>query len=215
MLKLFPDSIDRLAEERGIVDGPKPLWLSGGGVEDDDHQIIGFLGKGGSGKIDFGAKHAIIVRDDAARVRLRESIGDNGLVLTIFEVRHISLLPQSQADVLDFQSKGLEFDSVLIYNFAADSTCSQASWRVLANAFDPANTTPGFDPRAHYQLKLELQSLYVAVTRARKNAWFFDAAGTELRNFLSSGNVIQIHDSRDALPSLGGESHSTSREGDC
>lgn len=114
------------------------------------------------------------------------------------------LLFQTSIDALPSQSKGLEFDSVLIYNFAADSSCSQASWRALANAFDPSTTTL-FDSRAHYQLKLELQSLYVAVTRARKNAWFFDAAGTELRSFLSAGDVIRIHDSRDALPPLGGK----------
>lgn len=87
LLTLFPDTIDRLAEERGIVDGPKPLWLNGGDEDNVESQLIGFMGKGG-GEIDFGAKHAIIVRDDAARVRLRERIGDqNGLVLTIFEVR--------------------------------------------------------------------------------------------------------------------------------
>lgn len=103
---------------------------------------------------------------------------------------------------------------MLIYNFAADSICSQASWRALANAFEPTSTA-AFDSRGHYQLKLELQSLYVAVTRARKSAWFFDAAGTELRSFLAGGNVIRIHDSRDPLPSLGGTSFQLARSFVC
>lgn len=56
-----------------------------------ESQLLGFMGKGGAAEIDFGAKTAIIVRDDSARVRLRESMGD-GLIFTIFEVRVASSL---------------------------------------------------------------------------------------------------------------------------
>lgn len=48
---------------------------------------------------DFGAEQVILVRDEAAKKDLQASIGDMALILTILE------------------SKGMEFDDVLIYNF--------------------------------------------------------------------------------------------------
>lgn len=51
---------------------------------------------------DFGAEQAIIVRDGEAKAKLQSSIGDIALILTILE------------------SKGMEFDDVLMYNFFSD-----------------------------------------------------------------------------------------------
>ena len=52
---------------------------------------------------DFGAEQVILVRDDEAKANLKSKIGDVALTLTILE------------------SKGMEFNDVLLYNFFSDS----------------------------------------------------------------------------------------------
>lgn len=52
---------------------------------------------------DFGAEQVILVRDEASKDKLQAEIGDIALVLTILE------------------SKGMEFDDVLIYDFFSGS----------------------------------------------------------------------------------------------
>lgn len=71
----------------------------------------------------FGAEQVIIVRDTADKERLKASIGGFALVLTIME------------------SKGMEFEDVLIYDFFATSQCT-SSFRVLADSRP-------FDERKH------------------------------------------------------------------
>lgn len=56
--------------------------------------------------IEFGAHQAILVVNEKAKAELPEELG-HGIVLTIFE------------------SKGLEFDDILIYNFFKDSHVSE------------------------------------------------------------------------------------------
>lgn len=52
ILKLFPDSIDRLPAEKGLVSGPKPVWLSG---RDEDSFTNFLFGESGSA-VEFGAE---------------------------------------------------------------------------------------------------------------------------------------------------------------
>lgn len=61
---------------------------------------------------DFGAEQVILVRDDTSKDRLQSQIGEIALVLTILE------------------SKGMEFDDVLVYNFFGSSGLG-SSYRCL------------------------------------------------------------------------------------
>ncbi len=102
--------------------------------------------------IDFGAEQVILVRDDETKHKLRSEIGDMALILTILE------------------SKGMEFDDVLLYDFFSGSSCS-SSYRALHLLLGKER---GFDAKKHVALCSELKNLYVAVTRARKQLWLFE-----------------------------------------
>jgi hypothetical protein len=61
---------------------------------------------------DFGAEQVILVRDDISKDKLQGQIGEIALVLTILE------------------SKGMEFDDVLVYDFFGSSGLG-SSYRCL------------------------------------------------------------------------------------
>lgn len=63
----------------------------------------------------FGADQVIIVRDTDDKKKLKAAIGEFALILTIME------------------SKGMEFEDVLLYDFFATSQCI-SSFRVLADS---------------------------------------------------------------------------------
>lgn len=73
---------------------------------------------------DFGAEQVILVRDDASKTKLQKKIGEMALVLTILE------------------SKGMEFDDVLVYDFFSGSSlrsgyrCLRLLARGNRNLFD-------------------------------------------------------------------------------
>lgn len=62
---------------------------------------------------DFGAEQVILVRDDVSKDKLQKQIGEIALVLTILE------------------SKGMEFDDVLAYDFFSGSDIG-SSYRCLS-----------------------------------------------------------------------------------
>lgn len=103
---------------------------------------------------DFGAEQVIIVRDDEAKINLQAELGSLALILTIFE------------------SKGMEFDDVLVYNFFSESD-SSASYRSLKLLVGNGKE---FDAKKHAALCSELKYLYVAVTRARKQLWLLESS---------------------------------------
>lgn len=103
---------------------------------------------------DFGAEQVIIVRDDEAKTQLQAELGSIALILTILE------------------SKGMEFDDVLVYNFFSKSDNS-ASYRSLNLLLGDGKE---FDARKHAALCSELKYLYVAVTRARKQLWLLESS---------------------------------------
>ena len=78
---------------------------------------------------EFGAEQVILVHDDAAKARLQAEVGNVALILTIL------------------QSKGMEFDDVILWNFFTDCPYP-AGLRSLAtlNGKDTATT---FDARKH------------------------------------------------------------------
>ncbi|TFK88273.1 hypothetical protein K466DRAFT_598787 [Polyporus arcularius HHB13444] len=158
--EFWPHAIDALGQETGMIDGLKPVFFSGWDQNTVRYEQFLF-GESGS-HIEFGAEQCILVRDDAARDRLRAQVGDIGLIMTLYE------------------SKGLEFNDVLLYNFFEDSTVDLSQWRVVLNALPQDSRAnhpaPRFDDARHSGVCRELKFLYVAITRARKNLWIADGS---------------------------------------
>ncbi|KAG8979593.1 hypothetical protein FRB93_010040 [Tulasnella sp. JGI-2019a] len=186
--KLFPHSIDTLTPERGIVDGPKPVFFAGWG---EDVRYEQFLFGESTGPIEFGAEQVILVRNKTARDALRAKINSEvGLILTLYE------------------SKGLEFSDVLLYDFFADSPASAADWRVVLTALAESErcgiAVPRFDETRHAAIQSELKFLYVGLTRARKHIWLWDSSSTgdAMKVFWKSKGLIEICKKGDAMPIL-------------
>jgi ATP-dependent exoDNAse (exonuclease V) beta subunit len=121
----FPYTIDKLRKERSTIDGPKLILL-----EDIDEDILFSVLLGAenyksirhSGEqqsevlkknpVEFGANQVIIVRDQKSKKQLPPLLR-HALCLTVYE------------------SKGLEFDQVILYNFFAESPASNDEWKEL------------------------------------------------------------------------------------
>ncbi|XP_064597505.1 TPR and ankyrin repeat-containing protein 1-like [Liolophura sinensis] len=181
MVDFFPESVDLLDRDQGVFPGPSPILLEFCSSKDlavllKDNQRL-------TSAIEFGAHQAIVVVNEAARSSIPEELRA-GLVLTIEE------------------SKGLEFDDILLYNFFKDSDAND-EWRIvtsylhrLATARDepqaagPSTPAPveidqeaiqtsacrplAFNPMKHRVLCSEFKRLYTAITRARVNLWIYD-----------------------------------------
>ncbi|XP_064597439.1 TPR and ankyrin repeat-containing protein 1-like [Liolophura sinensis] len=181
MVDFFPESVDLLDRDQGVFPGPSPILLEFCSSKDlavllKDSQRL-------TSAIEFGAHQAIVVVNEAARSSIPEELRA-GLVLTIEE------------------SKGLEFDDILLYNFFKDSDAND-EWRIvtsylhrLATARDepqaagPSTPAPveidqeaiqtsacrplAFNPMKHRVLCSEFKRLYTAITRARVNLWIYD-----------------------------------------
>ena len=104
LMNFFRSSLDKLPSDQGMFPGPKPVLLLSCSYSD-----LALLLRGNrreASAIEFGARQAIIVQSDKAKEKLPSELR-TGIVLTVFE------------------SKGLEFDDVLLYNFFADSKVHQ------------------------------------------------------------------------------------------
>ncbi|KAF8588487.1 hypothetical protein K439DRAFT_1335105 [Ramaria rubella] len=186
--KFWPHSIDSLAKECGIVDGPRPIFFLRGASEAASYEQFLFHE---SLSVELGAQQCILVRNDQARESLRRQIGDIGLIMTLYE------------------AKGLEFNDVLLYNFFSDSAATLSEWRVVLNKIQEADggchtLAPEFDETRHASLCLELKSLYVGITRARSHVWILDVSdkGEPMRMFWESQQLIQLCRPNDPLPKL-------------
>lgn len=100
MKAFFPDSFDRLPGDEGMFPGPLPIVLDSCNVS--DLALVLRTNKRESSTIEFGAHQVIIVQSEEAKKNIPDVL-KAGIVLTVFE------------------SKGLEFDDVLLYNFFKDS----------------------------------------------------------------------------------------------
>ncbi|QRV93435.1 P-loop nucleoside triphosphate hydrolase [Ceratobasidium sp. AG-Ba] len=184
---LFPRSIDKLDKESGMTEGPKPVFFSGWGR--DVVQFEQFLrGKNERKKIDFGADQAILVRNEAARESLKSQLGNVGIVLTLYE------------------SKGLEFNDVLLYNFFEDSTPTYSTWRVILHGLqgDSMGRLPQFDETKHAVICTELKNLYVGLTRARNNCWIWDMSekAEPMKIFWHEQDLVTLCGPNDPMPDL-------------
>ena len=96
MKKYFPNSFDILPGDEGMFPGPTPIVLDSCNVS--DLALVLRSNKRESSTIEFGAHQVIIVQSEEAKKNLPDVLR-SGIVLTVFE------------------SKGLEFDDVLLYDF--------------------------------------------------------------------------------------------------
>ncbi|KAF6765913.1 hypothetical protein DFP72DRAFT_865039 [Ephemerocybe angulata] len=176
--QFWPYAIDSLAPERGIVDGAKPVFFTGWGTDTIayDQFLFGDSGE----RIEFGARQCILVRDETARNELRQRVGDIGVILTLYD------------------SKGLEFDDVLLYKFFEDSKVDVSQWRIVLNMLKTSSPTalpaPRFEEERHAGVCSELKFLYVAITRSRKNLWIIDSSekAEPMRLLWESKGFIEI-----------------------
>ncbi|KAI5983593.1 hypothetical protein EDD15DRAFT_2487286 [Pisolithus albus] len=196
----WPNSIDYLQPEHGIVDGSKPVFLTGWGKDTAQYQQF-FFGAPGS-HIEFGAQQCrsifspssaiphmkftgILVRNEKAKQKFQQQVGEIGLIMTLYE------------------SKGLEFNDVLLYNFFEDSSVDLSRWRVVLNATNEVVggyhrsqlQAPAFerDESRYAAICSELKLLYVGITRARKRLWIVDKSdkAEPMKLFWSSRSQIQ------------------------
>ncbi|KAG6331189.1 hypothetical protein ID866_7900 [Astraeus odoratus] len=170
--RFWPNSIDSLRPEQGRTHGLKPIFFSDWeeGIFSPEQFFSGMKEK----QIELGAEQCILVRNSAARHRLKEQVGDDALILTLQE------------------SKGLEFNDIFLYNFFEDSSAGHSQWSlVLSDCTD----CPTFrrDNSQNALLCTELKVLYVGITRARNNLYFLDKSeqGKLMRTFWSSHDLIR------------------------
>ncbi|KAI8838129.1 hypothetical protein BC829DRAFT_421315 [Chytridium lagenaria] len=107
--------------------------------------------------LEFGAEQVILVRNENDAAMLRDKLNDAVIVLTIE------------------QSKGMEFEDVLLYAPFGSSPAGNA-WRVFLNEIPDRKGAPcpKFTEEKHNILSTELKILYTGITRARQRLWIFD-----------------------------------------
>jgi hypothetical protein len=183
LYEYFPVSIDKLDPDNGIKDGPKPILFKSCNGHDLLMMLLG--SRDTSSKVPFGASQAILVRSKDAIKSLPKELIVHPVILTINE------------------SKGLEFDGILLYNFFKNSKATEKTWRCVAKYMDRhkhknMQTVEGemspeefqtycngmkrklrgrakdFEETADRILESELKLLYTAITRAKSNVWIFD-----------------------------------------
>ncbi|KAG8990213.1 hypothetical protein FRB94_013643 [Tulasnella sp. JGI-2019a] len=186
--RAFPNAIDMLQREQALVYGPKPVFFMG---RMDDGSFTRLLScENSDDAIELGAGQVIIVRNGQARAALREEIGDSPLIMTLYE------------------TKGLEFNDVILYNFFAHSMASPADWRALLALFQdsPPSSSPTeyFQDDMHRILQLELKSLYVAFTRAREHVWVWDQSenGQSLGMLLAHRHLVDLRGPHTVVPQI-------------
>lgn len=153
IVNFFPHGIDKLDPEVGLISGSKPLFVQ---TSLDTLLPAVFASKNDPEILSFNANQVIIVRDMETKRLVEHLSQQRALVLTISE------------------SKGLEFDFVILYDFFSASTFD--SWRVLLGfSEDYDGSFTRFECRKHSQLETELKMLYVAITRSKSNLWVIES----------------------------------------
>ncbi|KAH9698658.1 UvrD-like helicase ATP-binding domain-containing protein [Citrus sinensis] len=163
LYRFFPHSVDILKPETSLIYGEPPVLLESRDDENAVIKIFGNSGDAGGNMVGFGAEQVILVRDDCVRKEISNYVRKQALVLTILE------------------SKGLEFQDVLLYDFFGSSPIKNL-WRVVYEymkeqaLFDSTlpGSFPSFNEAKHNLLCSELKQLYVAITRTRQRLWIWE-----------------------------------------
>ncbi|KAJ0078956.1 hypothetical protein Patl1_24392 [Pistacia atlantica] len=163
LYRFFRPYVDVLNPETTMIYGESPILLESGNNENAIIKIFGKSKNVGGDVVGFGAEQVILVRDDCARKVISDIVGNQALVLTIVE------------------SKGLEFQDVLLYNFFGSSHLKN-QWRVIYEYMEEQNlldstlprSFPSFNEAKHNILCAELKQLYVAITRTRQRLWIWE-----------------------------------------
>ncbi|KAJ0038642.1 hypothetical protein Pint_21976 [Pistacia integerrima] len=161
LYRFFRPYVDVLNPETTMIYGESPILLKPGNGENAIMKIFGKSGNVGGDVVGFGAEQVILVRDDCARKFISDCVRNQALVLTIVE------------------SKGLEFQDVLLFNFFGSSHLKN-QWRVIyeymkeQNLLDSTSPRSSFNEAKHNILCAELKQLYVAITRTRQRLWIWE-----------------------------------------
>ncbi|KAI3796860.1 hypothetical protein L1987_39546 [Smallanthus sonchifolius] len=149
-------------DETSRIDGDLPILLE----TDTNNDAIKFIfernGYCSQLITGFGAEQVVLVRDESLKEKVFDVVGKNALVLTIME------------------SKGLEFQDVLLFDFFTTSSFSN-EWRIIYNYMNDKDLLNSlcscFDMQKHAVLCSELKQLYVAITRTRQRLWICESTG--------------------------------------
>ncbi|KAF8250004.1 hypothetical protein K440DRAFT_659974 [Wilcoxina mikolae CBS 423.85] len=147
LVKAFPQTVDKMDEEKSECGGPKPVLFVGSD-----------LGERALKSGPFGPGQVVLVRDDDTKKKVLDKHRDVALVLTILE------------------SKGMEFDDVLLLDFFSDSPC-HSGFRKLNEFYTTGYLEYAIGSNA--TLCSELKNLYVAVTRSRNQLWIFERSSVK------------------------------------
>ncbi|KAH9981609.1 P-loop containing nucleoside triphosphate hydrolase protein [Russula compacta] len=165
LLQRFPGAIDPLRPEAGVVGRELPKIFHGESLPEGRDFFLSKSERLSS----LGHNQCIIVRDEAARQSFRTEVGRIGVTLTLFN------------------SKGLEYDDVILYNFFEGSV-SKNLWEYLTDEDQHKLKDLKYAPLIH-----ELKCLYVAITRAKHRLWivdYSDACEPIMRCLLDRGLVV-------------------------
>ncbi|XP_021357004.1 TPR and ankyrin repeat-containing protein 1-like [Mizuhopecten yessoensis] len=208
MTHLFPDSFDHLQADTSLIQGgPLPVLLESSNFSDLARHISDNKEETeDTADIELGVHQAILVINETARQQLPRQLQQN-ITLTIYE------------------SKGLEFNNIFLFNFFKFSQASK-EWRAVTsllteltpNDTDTTNSRTGvyeldegklhrkdrpralkFDPKLHKVLNSELKLLYTAVTRARVKVWIFDEDEENRRpmfDYFKARNLVSVKTER-------------------
>ncbi|KAI0693636.1 hypothetical protein BC835DRAFT_1415776 [Cytidiella melzeri] len=165
LMAYWPTSIDEVPKEEGLARGQLPIMF----VRHEENLLRRLIGKA-SGSLEFGAEQCIIVRDKTAADHVLNAIEDlaGKAVSRTWQIFTV------------YESKGQEFNDVLIYNFFEGSECKATQWRRLLRQFCEDNlsfTNDTSESEAKFDaIARELKALYVACTRAKSRLWIIDTS---------------------------------------
>jgi len=151
----FEDSIDKMERDYSEEEGALPSVVTG-----DAQRGWTMLFQTGKSNMEFGAHHAIIVRNEKRKNQVQNMKNRPGFSGTVFD------------------AKGLEFSEVILYNFFTDSPAKN-EWRIILEQLSNKNVPvfggiPAMNPAKHNILVLELKELYTAITRPMHKLWIVD-----------------------------------------
>ncbi|KAG8997000.1 hypothetical protein FRB90_012598 [Tulasnella sp. 427] len=185
LISYFGHCIDALTPEASLVDisSHKPSFFLGRANPAD---FLRLISNRATGEPELGAdqeQEVIIVRDEESMHKLQDLVGKVN-ILTLYN------------------SKGMEYDDVILYDFFDDSLATATDWRAIVHA---QSLGQYFDEQRHAILRTELKSLYVGLTRARERVWIWDRSkkGSDLESLLVSLSLATIYDELEPVPQLG------------